>query len=138
MAINTIPSEHRALIDELNTCVLGGVYTDPSLASLSFEFVSTINRSSLTVKLINVALFKFSRTLDDEGLFVVGEADLTPIEDGGKSILHRLDYGFRVTDGAAFSYESRSLIYFRVEGDVCIDVVAESYDLQQGGELVRS
>jgi len=131
VAVKTISPEHRALIYELNTCVLGGVYTDPSLASLSLEFVSTINGNSLTVKLLNPVLFKLSRTIDDEGFFVIGEAELTPVEDGGKKILSCLDYCFKAEDGTAFSYDPRSLIYFRVEGDVCIDAVAESYELHQ-------
>lgn len=85
----------------------------------------------MSLKLFNPILFKLSRTLDDEGLFVVGQAELTTVEDGGKIVLSRLDYGFRSEDNTAFSYESRSLIHFRIEGDVCIEVIAETYEIKQ-------
>jgi hypothetical protein len=127
----TIPAEHRALINALNTCAVAEIRTDPSWVWLRFEFTSTIGGQNLSVKLFNPIIFKLSRTLDDEGLFVVGEAELTTVEDGGKSVLSRLDYCFRTEDNTAFSYESRSLIHFRIEGDVCIDVVAETYEIKQ-------
>lgn len=131
VSTKTIPAEHQALINELNTCVLSEVCTDPLWGWLSFEFASSIGGTGLSVRLFNPILFKLSRTIDDEGIFVVGEAELTSIEDGGKSILSRLDYCFGAEDNTVFAYEARALIHFRIEGDICIDVVAERYEIKQ-------
>lgn len=102
---------------------------DPCAQWLNVEFTSSVGDGDVLLKFFNVALFKFSRTLDDEGLFVVGAVSLKPYGDGGRDILDSLGYDFRDEGGNPVSFPDRVLWHFHLEGDVCIDLVCEKYEL---------
>ncbi|MGH9822315.1 MAG: hypothetical protein ACREDR_03500 [Blastocatellia bacterium] len=123
-----LPS-HQALIDQLGTCVLSEMNLEPSGLWLRFDFESAIGGPVVILKLYNPALVKFSRTLDDEGGFVIGEAALSVLDDS-KTDLAALGYGFSDKNGPTLSYPARTLLHFHLEGDICIDVICEDYDLR--------
>jgi hypothetical protein len=135
VAAEQLSPKHFALLKQLEASCVSAFFIDPSGQQLNVEFTSTVSDLGVLLKLYNLVLFKFSRTLDDEGLFVVGGVSLTPVHHGNQNILASLGYDFRNDDGYPVSYPSRGLWHFHVEGDICIDVVCEEYELLESVEI---
>jgi hypothetical protein len=129
VAIEKQSPTHQGLLKQLEGSSVSAIFIEPSGQWLSIDFISNVGDVSVLLKLFNPTLFKFSRTLDDEGLFVVGGVSLTPFDDGGRDILDSLGYDFRNEHGYTVSFPNRVLWHFHLEGDICIDVVCENYEL---------
>ncbi|HKC63834.1 MAG TPA: hypothetical protein VKB86_09365 [Pyrinomonadaceae bacterium] len=132
MVINSLQTE---TLKHLDAYALSEIFIEPSGQCLSFGFTSSIGEPSIRLKLFNPALIKISRTLDDEGLFLVGEARLASLEDGGKDVFAFLGYDFRNLNGSLLTYPSRPLLHFHLEGDVCIDVICENCEMLRANEV---
>lgn len=128
MAVDLSPT-HQALLKQVEASSVSAFFIEPSGQWLSIDFTSSVGDVDVLLKLFNPTLFKLSRTLDDEGLFVVGEVSLIPFHDGGRDILDSLGYDFRNESGYTLSFPNRVLWHFHLEGDICIDVVCEKYEL---------
>lgn len=124
-----LSTTHQSLLKQMEASSVSTFFIEPSGRWLSIDFTSSVGELDVLLKLFNPILFKFSRTLDDEGLFVVGGVSLTSIYDGGKDILDSLSYDFKDESSHRVSYPQRALWHFHLEGDICIDVVCEYYEL---------
>ena len=100
MAVELSPI-HQALLKQLDASCVSAFFIEPSGQWLSIDFTSSVGDVNVLLKLFNPALVKFSRTLYDEGLFVVGVVSLIPFHDGGREILDSLGYDFRNESGYA-------------------------------------
>ncbi|HEY6805044.1 MAG TPA: hypothetical protein VI306_15825 [Pyrinomonadaceae bacterium] len=129
MGIEKLSSIHQELLKYMESSSVGAIFIDPSGQWLSIDFTSNIGHTGIILKLFNLSLLKVSRSLDDEGLYVVGEVSLTPFHDGGGRLLNSLGYGFKNERGETISYSDRTFWHFHLEGDICIDAVCENYEI---------
>ena len=93
---------------------------------LIFTFGSNPEIKDVSVQLSKIVHMTFSKDPDDnEGCYTTYEVKLNPIHDGGNDILSLLNYPIRSRDGNVFSYPSKMLFHFHLEGDICIEAVCE-------------
>jgi hypothetical protein len=123
--------KHQALFNKLESYVLSSILLEPCAQWLRFDFTSTIGEPSMSITLFNPTFFKFSRSFDDDGHYIVGEAALVPIEDGGQQALTSLGYDLTSDSGKVATYPSRQMFQFRIDGDISVDAVCEAYELLQ-------
>ncbi|MCB1024497.1 MAG: hypothetical protein KDB79_08905 [Acidobacteria bacterium] len=88
---------------------------------LTIEFSSTIREVDLFAKFTEVVFSKVSRTFQDEGYYLIGEANLSKIR---YSELIKLGYCFEGNLS-----DNQDYFYFSLEGDICIDVVSLDFRL---------
>jgi hypothetical protein len=122
----------EALIESLARSQLLAVYLDSKALSLRFQFTFGPPADDIVVELLNTAHIVISKDIDDaELLAVVGEVRLTAVSDGGFSILTKLGYLFKseANSNAVFTYPSRTMYHFHMEGDVSADVVCGKYTI---------
>ena len=117
------------LLKELESCDLDVISIDPAGQWLRFEFISGLSQMGLVLKLFNPIFIKISRTLDDDGLFYVGEVSISPLGDGGKEQLTSLGFGFKDESGSVITNPLREMVHCHIEGGICVDVICESYQI---------
>lgn len=115
---------HKCLIDKISHCQISQFVLEPTKLWLRLEFIDPIDLKEIVLELYKMAYFSLSKTSDDEdGAYVILEAELLSVNDS-LELLSKLNYGFisspqiNVLD---------SLYHLHIEGDICLDVVCESY-----------
>jgi hypothetical protein len=127
-----ITPETQALLDRLRDFQLVEISFKPTEWSIHLTFTFGPNVKDIVVNLFEIAHFILSKNPDDnDGCYMVGEVTLTSITDGGLRVLSSLNYPFKNRDGSIFSYPSKQLFYWHLEGDVCLEVICGKYELFQ-------
>lgn len=125
--MTSLSKKLTATLERLPAAQLSGTDLDANLFSLKLNFVFAPEEHNIIIELLNLVSFSASRTPDDEGCYNVYQVSLDLLEDGGEKALTLLGYAFKGKDDKVFSYLGRRLFHFRLEGDVCLDVVCTSY-----------
>lgn len=128
---HSLPADSQFNIASLVNYQLSKILLGTTGQSLRLEFTSETGGGSIALELFNLVQLVFSRVIDDEGSFFVGEISLIPIMDGGEQMLSLLNYSFLNKDGRILSYPSKTLLHFRMEGGVCLEAVCHAYTLLQ-------
>ena len=127
-----VPKAIKQKISGLREYQLARMYVGPLLDALILEFTRCSEGADVTVELSQIAHIQVSKTLDDEdGCYLVHEANIERVTDGGTSVLTSLGYRIRDEDGSVFSYPSQSMYHLHLEGDVCIEVVCGHYQVYE-------
>lgn len=127
-----ITPETRTLLKSLRDFQLVNIFFDPTEWSinLTFTFGSDPSISDIVVKLSEIVHFVWSKNLDDnDGCYLVYEVILTEINDGGVEVLSSLSYPIKRADGNVFSYPSKKLFHFYIEGDIILEIVCGTYQI---------
>jgi hypothetical protein len=119
-------TNHKYLIDKISHCQISQVVLEPTQLWLRLEFIDPIDLKEIVLELDKMAYFSLSKTSDDEdGAYVILEAKLSSVNDS-LGLLSKLNYGF-ISSPQINLLES--IYHLHIEGDICLDVVCESYKI---------
>jgi hypothetical protein len=99
---------------------------------LRLDFTFGPESGDAKIELYRIVHLVFSQPLntDDENFcFWVGEVELRNIEESGSQFLSGLSYPFKNANGSIEA--DSSLTYFRLEGDIFVEVVCGNYKIFQ-------
>lgn len=109
---------------------LYAINLDPAAEWLHLAFRSGFEgESDIIINLLNIIHFNFSRTANDEGFYLVGDWELTPLEDNGKNLLTEVGYGFKSEKGKPITGTQQELYYFRLEGGIVMQIVCVGFEI---------
>jgi hypothetical protein len=114
--------------DDLKSSDLVGISLNPQTLGLHLDFTFGPEAEDVAIELDHIIHLVFSQPLntDDEDIcFWVGEVELTKIEDDIQKYLSK-SYPF-VNQNQVDNTNLQSLIYFHLQGDICLEVVCKNY-----------
>ena len=121
-----------SLLHYLRNSQITEISISPIDFSIKFTLTFAFNTHSknFVIQLFEVAHISCSKDVEDnEGCYVVYEIKLNEISDGGKNILSSLNYPIKNRNGDVFSYPSKTLFHFHLEGDMCIEAICGKYHI---------
>jgi hypothetical protein len=119
-------------LEDLKSADLVGISLLPQNLGLRLDFTFGPEAGDAKIELYRIVHLVFSQPLntDDENFcFWVGEVELRNIEESGSQFLSGLSYPFKNPNGSIEA--DSSLIYFRLEGDIFVEVVCGNYKIFQ-------
>ncbi|MGB8690479.1 MAG: hypothetical protein WCD53_24535 [Microcoleus sp.] len=120
-------------IEDLKSADLTGIslIPQPLTLRLDFTFGTGIYDTAIEFsQLVHHVISQPVNTDSEESCFWVGNAELRQLTEGKSQILSDLSYPFQNQEGLVETGAS-ALFYFRLEGDICIQVVCGSYKIFQ-------
>ncbi len=120
-------------IEDLKSADLAGItlIPQPLTLRLDFTFGTGIYDTSIEFyQLVHQVISQPVNSDSQESCFWVGNAELRQLTEDKTQILSALSYPFQNQAGLVETGSS-SLFYFRLEGDICIEVVCGSYKIFQ-------
>ncbi|MBW4630988.1 MAG: hypothetical protein KME30_03510 [Iphinoe sp. HA4291-MV1] len=117
---------------DLKSADLVGISLLPQSFGLRLDFTFGPESGDAKIELYRIFHLVLSQPLnsdDEDFCFWVGEVELRKVEESGNQILSTLSYPFKNPNGSIET--GSSLIYFRLEGDICLEVVCENYKIFQ-------
>jgi hypothetical protein len=131
----TITQNLTTFLEDLKSADLVGISLLPKNLGLRLDFTFGPEFSNVAVelyRLVHLVLSQPINTDDEDCCFWVGEVELRKLEEGlGSQVLFALSYSFKNTDGTVQADSASSLIYFRLQGDIYIEVVCGNYKIFQ-------
>lgn len=127
-----IPTTIVSLLNYLRNSQLTEISISPIDSSIKLIFTFDSLTKNFVVQLFELVHISFSKDIEDnEGCYVVYEIKLNEINGGGKDILSLLNYPIKDRHGNVFSYPSKALFHFHLEGDMCIEAVCGKYQVYE-------
>lgn len=130
----TITQNLTTFLEDLKSADLVGISLLPNYLGLRLDFTFGPEFGDAAIQLDRLVHLVLSQPItpgDEDCCFWVGEVELRKIEEGlGSQILSELSYSFN-NDRENVQADSDSLIYFRLQGDIYIEVVCGSYKIFQ-------
>ena len=126
------PIQHFCM-EDLKSADLTGIslIPQPLTLHLDFTFGTGIYDTSIEFyQLVHHVISQPVNTDPEESCFWVGNAELRQLTEDKSQILSALSYPFQNQTGT-IETGSSSLFYFRLEGDICIQIVCGSYKIFQ-------
>ncbi|MFB2836037.1 hypothetical protein [Floridanema evergladense] len=126
----SITQNLQTFLEDLKSADLVGISLLPQNLGLrlDFTFGPEFNDVSIAFShIIHLVLSQPINTSTEEFCFWVGEVELRELESDGKQILSALSYPFRNQNGTIDA--NSSLIYFRLVGDLCLEIVCNNYQI---------
>jgi len=120
-------------IEDLRNADLVGIslISQPLTLRLDFTFGMEIYDTSIEFyQLVHHVISQPVKSDSEESCFWVGNAEIRELAEDKSQILSGLSYPFQNQAGLVDTGSS-SLFYFRLEGDICIQVVCGSYKIFQ-------
>lgn len=127
----TITSNLTSLLEDLKSADLVGISVNSQNLGLRLDFTFGPEADDVAIEFYQIIHLVFSQALnpDDESIcFWVGEVELKKIDEDVEQVLSGLSYPFLNQDGTV-NHNSRSLIHFRLVGDMCLEVVCGNYQV---------
>ncbi|KAB8315981.1 hypothetical protein SD81_032205 [Tolypothrix campylonemoides VB511288] len=128
----SIAQNITTFLEDLKSADLVGISLLPQNLGLRLDFTFGPEAGDAKIELYRIVHLVLSQPLniDDQDLcFWVGEVELKKIEESGSQILSGLSYPFKNPNGSIEA--DSSLIYFRLEGDIFVEVVCGNYKIFQ-------
>ncbi|QDL11087.1 hypothetical protein DP113_27110 [Brasilonema octagenarum UFV-E1] len=128
----SIAQNITTFLEDLKSADLIGISLLPQNVGLRLEFTFGPESGDAKIELYRIVHLVISQPLntdDEDFCFWVGEVELKKIEEGESQILSALSYPFKDSKGSIET--DSSLIYFRLEGDICVEVVCGNYKIFQ-------
>jgi hypothetical protein len=129
MTTTTITPNLTTFLEDLKSADLVGISLNPQNLGLHLDFTFGPEFDDAVIELYPIVHLVLSQPLnpdDEEICFWVGEVELKKIEKNAPEILSALSYPFQDQNGT-INANSSSLIYFRLEGDICLEVICVNY-----------
>lgn len=121
-------------LEDLKSADLVGISLLPNYLGLRLDFTFGPEFGDAAIELDRLVHLVLSQPInpgDENCCFWVGEVELRKLESGfGSQILSDLSYSFK-NNNENLQASSDSLIYFRLQGDIYIEVVCGSYKIFQ-------
>lgn len=115
-------------LDDLKSADLVGISLNPQTLGLRLDFTFGPEADDVAIELYHVIHLVFSQPLnteDEDICFWVGEVELKKIEDDLQKYLSKY-YPF-INQNQVDNTNLKSLIYFHLQGDICLEVVCKNY-----------
>lgn len=128
----SIAQNITSLLEDLKSADLVAISLLPQNLGLRLDFTFGPEASDVKIELyriIHLVLSQPLNTNDEDFCFWVGEVELRNLQEDGSQILSRLSYPFQNQNGSIEA--DSSLIYFRLEGDIFLEVICGSYKIFQ-------
>jgi hypothetical protein len=120
----------KTFLDDLKSADLVGISLRPQNLGLRLDFTFGPEVPDVAVEFDRILHLVISRPInsDDENYcFWVGEVQLRKLEENAESFLSSLSYPFNFPPDRDLA----SLSHFRLEGDIFIEIICESYKIYQ-------
>lgn len=126
----TVTEKLKTFLEDLKSADLVGICLLPQNLGLRLDFTFGPEASDVSLELYHILHIVLSQPFDadEEFCFWVGEVELRKLESDAEQILSDLSYQFRNKNGT-IAPDSHSLIYFRLTGDILIEVVCNNYKI---------
>jgi hypothetical protein len=124
----TITPTLTTFLEDLKSSDLVGISLNPQNLGLRLDFTFGPEADDVAIELYQIIHLVFSQPLnaDNEDIcFWVGEVELKKIEDNIQEVLST-SYPF-ANQHEQVNANLQSLIYFHLEGDICLEVVCRNY-----------
>lgn len=124
----TITQNLTTFLEDLKSADLVGISLNPQNLGLRLDFTFGPEADDVAIELYHIIHLVFSQPLntDDEDIcFWVGEVELKRIEDDIQEYLSK-SYPF-VDKNEVGKTNLQPLIYFQLQGDICLEVVCKNY-----------
>ena len=124
----TITPTLTTFLDDLKSADLVGISLNPQNLGLRLDFTFGPEADDVAIELYHIIHLVFSQPLntDNEDIcFWVGEVELKRIEDNIQNYLSK-SYPF-INQNEVDNTDLQSLIYFYLQGDICLEVVCKNY-----------
>jgi hypothetical protein len=128
----SIAQNLTSFLEDLKSADLVGISLLPQNLGLRLDFTFGPEASDVKIELyqiIHLVLSQALNTNNEDFCFWVGEVELRNLQEDGSQILSRLSYPFHNSNGNIEA--DSSLIYFRLEGDIFLEVICGSYKIFQ-------
>jgi hypothetical protein len=130
----TITPNLTTFLEDLKSADLVGISFLPRTLGLRLDFTFGPEANDIAIELYKIVHLVLSQPInpDDEGYcFWVGEVEIKTLPNDGSQLLSDLSYHF-TNQKKIIDADLSSKFYFRLEGDICIDVVCGRYQIFQG------
>jgi len=77
------------------------------------------------VEFVDPILFKVSRTIEDEGAYVIGEIWAQPLSETSQAVLDGIQYGW-ITRNGNYAFPNEELCYVHIDGNIVVDIICRS------------
>ena len=128
----TITQNLKTFLEDLKSADLVGICLLPQNLGLRLDFTFGPEASDVSLELYHILHIVLSQPLDadeEEFCFWVGEVELRKLTSAdADKILSDLSYQFRHKNGTVAT-ASDSLNYFRLTGDILIELVCKNYKI---------
>jgi hypothetical protein len=126
----TLKVNLKTFLEDLKSADLIGISLRPQNLGLRLDFTFGPEVGDVAIELYGIIHLWISRPLNSENehyCFWVGDVQLRKLENPANPLLNSVSYPFHLNPNFDFS----SLLYFRLEGDIFIEVICEHYKLFQ-------
>lgn len=127
----SITQNLQTFLEDLKSADLVGISLLPQNLGLRLDFTFGPEANDVSIAFSHIIHLVLSQPINantEEFCFWVGEVELRELESDGKEILSTFSYPFRNENGT-IDADSSSLIYFRLVGDLCLEIVCHSYKI---------
>ncbi|MFB2893345.1 hypothetical protein ACE1CI_10570 [Aerosakkonemataceae cyanobacterium BLCC-F50] len=127
----SITQNLQTFLEDLKSADLVGISLLPQNLGLRLDFTFGPEANDVSIAfshIIHLVLSQPINASNEEFCFWVGEVELRELESDGKQILSTFSYPFKNQNGT-IDVNSSSLIYFRLVGDLCLEIVCDSYQI---------
>jgi hypothetical protein len=127
----TVTPDLKTFLEDLKSADLVGISFLPRNLGLRLDFTFGLEANDVSIELYKIVHFVLSQPIDSDNenyCFWVGEVEIKKLKETSNECLSTLSYPFTNSNSAP---NTSSLVYFRLEGDIYIEVVCGHYQLFQ-------
>jgi hypothetical protein len=125
-----VPETILDIIKDLSGSTISEIGLNPHTRTLRIDLASSHAGEGISVEFYRFVQINISGQLDDEEDFpTVIDVFLSPLDDSRLEVLSALDHQWRETERAVSTYPGRPLYHLHLVGSLCIDVIAEGYQV---------